>query len=1221
MNAVFERVARPLWRREVMTFAGLVVLAGLIWVAGPLLAFAEYRPLDSAWVRLLLIVALFAIWAGRIAWRRWRAAQLNAQMLNQLRAGAPSSPMQRDATQPQTQPHLEELRSRFDEAATLLKRVSFNAVASAREGHGVGNRLSHWFGRMSRQYLYQLPWYVFIGAPGSGKTTALVNSGLSFPLAEQFGRAAIRGVGGTRHCDWWFTNDAVLIDTAGRYTTHESNRALDEGEWNGFVELLKKYRARQPLNGAMLTISVADLLGASEAERTQHAMILRRRLQELRTQLGIQFPVYLLVTKADLLAGFTEYFGALGRNERAQVWGFTFALRESSAPGFELNAAFEREYQLLHRRLNDALPELLAAQSDARHREMAYLLPQQFADLQDMLSQFVVEVFSTSTLEPMPTLRGVYFTSGTQEGTAFDRVMGGIKRYLKIEGAPLAAQVGSTGRSFFLKNLLQEHIFREAALAGSNMRWHRRRRTLRVASYAALALLLCVALAVWLRSYAHNRAYLDEVAARVPVVDAQVSRAKLTDADDIARLLPALDELRALPASEQFDLRNPPLAYRWGLFQGEKIDEAAATVYRRALDSVLLPIAARRMESSLQDARGGDDEYAYATLKAYLMLYDRTHYDPSYVQAVVDLEMERSLPADFSSAQRASLRAHLAALFGDRIAVSPFPMNERLVADVRDRLRQVPFAQRLYGQLRHTLRASTASWDFSVEQAVGPDASLVFRRRSGKGLGDGVQGLYTPSGYWNVFDRRLAGEIDAFGREEVWVLNLGASEVTNEGNAVTWARNVRQLYLNDYVKTWDDYLGDLAVRRGATLTQSIQIARALSAQDSPLVRLVDALARETALGEGDGQHALAAQAESKVDEARSSLSQIFSGASSGDAGAVPPRARPEDIVDSHFSGLRALASPSGSKHDAGAGPLDPTLKQIDALYTYLTATDDALRSGSTPPPSGVPDQVRAQAGRLPTPVREMIDDLSNAANGNIASVEQQNVASSAGASVGDFCRQAIAGRYPFARGSARDVAPADFAQMFAPGGLMDDFFQKHLQSLVNTSSDPWRFNNRPADASGSDAALLAPFQKATVIRDTYFAPGSHDTQLKVEIKPLDMDPSITEMVLDVDGQVIRYAHGPQVPTTVQWPGPGGSNQVRLQVFGQNGAANGFSTEGPWALHRLFDRAAVSAGRASGQMVASFTVDGKPLSFQVTTGSIRNPFRLPQMESFTCPAKS
>lgn len=68
--------------------------------------------------------------------------------------------------------------------------------------------------RFSRQYLYQLPWYVIIGAPGAGKTTALVNSGLHFPLADRFGKSALRGVGRTRNCDWWFTNDAVLLDTA-----------------------------------------------------------------------------------------------------------------------------------------------------------------------------------------------------------------------------------------------------------------------------------------------------------------------------------------------------------------------------------------------------------------------------------------------------------------------------------------------------------------------------------------------------------------------------------------------------------------------------------------------------------------------------------------------------------------------------------------------------------------------------------------------------------------------------------------------------------------------------------------------------------------------------------------------------------------------------------------------------------------------------------------------
>ncbi|CAN7588399.1 type VI secretion system membrane subunit TssM [Trinickia sp. LjRoot230] len=1206
------RLVRPLQRREALTFVGVCALCIFVWLAGPLLAFANYRPLDSAGARALTILALFVIWAAHIAWRSWRASRLNTRLLSRLSGNADDDP---PASSP-VQPQLDELRGRFDEAVALLKETRFRAHEPVRAG------LSKWFDQMSRQYLYQLPWYVFIGAPGSGKTTALVNSGLGFPLAEQFGRAAIRGVGGTRHCDWWFTNDAVLIDTAGRYTTHESNRKEDEAEWKGFVALLKKYRARQPLNGAILTVSVADLLVASEVERTQHAMILRKRLQELRAQLGIEFPVYLLVTKADLLAGFTEYFSAFGRVERAQVWGFTFKLSESAAPGFALRAAFDQEYERLHRRLNDALPELLAAQSDARHRELAYLLPQQFADMQDLLGQFVSEVFSVSSFEPMPALRGVYLTSGTQEGTAFDRVMSGIKRYLKIEGVPAVAQAGATGRSFFLHALLQEHIFGEASLAGSNLRWLRRKHAIRVAGHVLLAVAFVVVLAAWVRSYERNRGYLDAVAARLLGVQAQIDRAKPGDGTNIAQLLPLLNALRELPEAQGLDLAHPPLGSRWGLFQGEKIADSTDSAYRRALDDVLLPAIARQMETALRDAPPEDNEYAYAALKAYLMLYDGAHYDPAFVQAVADLEMERSLSASLLPERRAELRAHLASLFGERIAASPFPMNERLVTSVRERLRQIPFAQRLYGGLVRTLRASSAAYDFNVAQAVGPDASFVFRRESGKSLRDGVPGLYTREGYRTVFCPRLPDAVNAYGSEEVWVLNLGASEVPTAADAAAWVSNIRQLFLNDFIRIWDGYLADVRLQRSTTLQQSVQIARVLSSQDSPLTRLSRALASETWLGDmssSDARRGKEARAQDKIDEARGELAQIFSKGSDGDSRVAAEPSNPESIVDRHFAGLRALAPASDEKTEQAGTPLDAALKTIDALYAYLTATDDALRGGASPAQSDVPDRLRAEAGRMPTPFREMLVDVSNVATGNIAGVEQRDAARRAGADIGEFCRQAIAGRYPFARGLARDVAPADFAQLFAPGGTMDAFFQKNLAGLVDTASRPWRFINRTDDASASP--LLASFEKAAAIRDAYFAGGVHTAQLKIEIKPLELDPSVSEMTLDVDGQILRYAHGPLTATAVQWPGTRGSGQVRLQMQDETGATHGFTTEGPWALHRLFDHAAISPGQGPEQMVATFAIDGKHVALQVTAGSVRNPLRLPQMESFACPTKS
>ena len=181
----------------------------------------------------------------------------------------------------------------------------------------------------SGRSLYDLPWYVFIGAPGSGKTTALVNSGLKFPLEQRVGKAAVRGVGGTRNCDWWFTDEAVFLDTAGRYTTQDSDAASDSEGWKEFLALLGKYRKRRPVNGIVLTISAQDLMTQGDAGREAHVEAARRRLTELTRELQIQLPVYVMVTKCDMVAGFTEYFDDLTQEGRAQVWGVTFPYEQT----------------------------------------------------------------------------------------------------------------------------------------------------------------------------------------------------------------------------------------------------------------------------------------------------------------------------------------------------------------------------------------------------------------------------------------------------------------------------------------------------------------------------------------------------------------------------------------------------------------------------------------------------------------------------------------------------------------------------------------------------------------------------------------------------------------------------------------------------------------------------------------------------------------------------
>src|SRR5215218_4857629 len=238
MNAVLTFLVA----RWFLTFVGTALLAVLLWFFGPFLA-----PLESWAVRLALIAAMLAIWVGANLLLDWRRRRREGALVEGIAAAAP------DPTATASAEEVAALRDKLTAALDLLKRA-----------------------RGTKGYLYEQPWYAIIGPPGAGKTTALRNSGLNFPLADRLGPGAVAGVGGTRLCDWWFTENAVLIDTAGRYTTQDSNVAVDRAGWHAFLDLLRRTRPRQPLNGVIVAIALSDIAEAPSKGRTAHARAVRR---------------------------------------------------------------------------------------------------------------------------------------------------------------------------------------------------------------------------------------------------------------------------------------------------------------------------------------------------------------------------------------------------------------------------------------------------------------------------------------------------------------------------------------------------------------------------------------------------------------------------------------------------------------------------------------------------------------------------------------------------------------------------------------------------------------------------------------------------------------------------------------------------------------------------------------------------------------------------------
>jgi type VI secretion system protein ImpL len=201
------------------------------------------------------------------------------------------------------------------------------------------------------------------------------------------------------------------------------------------------------------------------------------------------------------------------------------------------------------------------------------------------------------------------------------------------------------------------------------------------------------------------------------------------------------------------------------------------------------------------------------------------------------------------------------------------------------------------------------------------------------------------------------------------------------------------------------------------------------------------------------------------------------------------------------------------------------------------------------------------------------------------------------------------------RNSNLDITPEDFARLFSQGGLLDGFFQKYLAQHVDTGQKPWRFK----DPAMGQSAALAEFQRAQVIREVYFRGGGANPSIQLEFKAIEMDASIQQFILDVDGKLVRYSHGPQNPTSVQFPGPGGRSQVRATIVPPlSSGSNTVTFNGPWALFRMFDGVQIVETRQTDLFVATFNIGGRRAVFQVFASSPRNPFRLPELAQFRCP---
>ena len=229
------------------------------------------------WMFILILVLLLAILlGGYFLWTLWRRKQRSAALGGELAQHSSASP--RGISDPGQRARLDDLRKKFE--------------TGVREYKARGKDL------------YKLPWYAIVGEPGSGKTEAIRHSNVGFPPGMQ---DEFQGVGGTINMNWWFTNQAVLLDTAGRLMFEEV-RPGETSEWKEFLTLLKKNRPNCPINGLMLVIPSDSLIKDSADDIQRKAGKIAQQLDVIQRVLDVRFPVFIIVTKCDKINGFREFF-------------------------------------------------------------------------------------------------------------------------------------------------------------------------------------------------------------------------------------------------------------------------------------------------------------------------------------------------------------------------------------------------------------------------------------------------------------------------------------------------------------------------------------------------------------------------------------------------------------------------------------------------------------------------------------------------------------------------------------------------------------------------------------------------------------------------------------------------------------------------------------------------------------------------------------------------
>ncbi|KAF7598130.1 MAG: type VI secretion protein VasK [Candidatus Dactylopiibacterium carminicum] len=1154
-----------------LTDKRVLAVIGFLALAAALLLFARTLEIALAWVGGLMLLCV-ACWLLTWAWRRHRATQGSRFITGMMEAEAERAVQAAPADK---RPEVEALRNRMLAAIKTIKTSKLGETSG-------------------KTALYELPWYLVIGNPAAGKSSAIVNSGLHFPFSDVTG-SVIHGLDGTRNCDWFFTSEGILLDTAGRYSVYEADR----GEWLSFLHLLKRHRPKAPINGILIAVSVAELSQNKPEYAINLAKQLRSRVQELSAELGVFAPVYVMFTKIDLVAGFAEFFEDADAAERSRTWGAT--LPYDSEGKTDAVAAFDEHFAKLVDGSHELSVTRMSMSLDGNIGAGVLSFPLEFEGIRPSLRAFIATLFEENPFQYKPVFRGFYFSSAVREGAPVSTSDQRMSELFSLKPNPVSRPPVSIyqGAGFFLSDLFSKVIFADKNLVRQFTSKASTR--IRLAGFTAAVLILAACLSLWTWSFLANEKLVANIQADL---DQAISLQQ--DRNDIGSRLQALQVIQDRLQQLQDFRESKPAALGFGLYQGGRIERRLRYEYFNGIRLVLLAPVSEAIEGYLGDvvtqadkltpqpglmpvsastpaARSGMTLYrdlspanvedAYNALKTYLMLANRERLEAGHLNDQLTRFWRTWLDENRGSMPREQMIKSAEQILGfllTQTGRADFPVIDKkiaLVDQVRENLRRVvrgmPARERVYGEIK--ARAATRFPPLTVARVLGEEDSRL------------VAGSYAISGAFTreAWTKYVEPAIKEAANKELqstdWVLKTSTREdLTVQGSPEQIQKALIEMYKAEYISEWKKFLQGVSIAGFPDFAAAVGgLNRLGDPGTSPVKRLMETLYRETSWDnpmlsqaqlDGAGKGLLEwfkttilrrspSQVQVKINMAEGGL-QAQSGPISREFAAIAALMMSrgegrEVLLDGYLSRLSALRTRFNQMRNTGdPGPAARQLMQqtFDGSGSELA---DGLRFVDESMLIGLSDSQRATI--RPLLVRPLMESFSVIVRP--AEAELNKIWT---AQVYEPFTRTLAAKYPFQANAGIEASPAEIAQVFGPDGVISRFASGTLASLVVQRGQTFT----PRTWADIGIALNPEF---TANYPRYVAPpggpadagnGSANPETVFQIMPIP-SPGLTEYAVEIDGQRMQYRNGSTAWHRFQWPG-GGTPGARVLATGFDG---------------------------------------------------------------------